>query len=101
MPIGDIRGQPLCSQYMGDVSISSLLNWSGRVGSTLLKRLTSGREVPYCRICDFLSASGSELILQEVLSRRGDFRARGINASGSPAFYRMKTPLNPSPEFLG
>ena len=86
---------------MDHVSINSLLSWSGRVGATLLEQLTAGREAPYCRICDFLSPRESELILQDLLGRQDEFRARGINASGSPAFYRMTTPLAPSPEFLG
>jgi SM-20-related protein len=101
MPIKGIRGQPFRNQHMDNVSICSLLSWSGRVGSTLLRRLTSGREAPYYRICNFLSPRGSELILQDMLERRDEFRARGINTSGTPVFYRMRTRLDPSPEFLG
>jgi SM-20-related protein len=35
-----------------------------------------------------------------LLERRDEFRARGINACGSPTFYRMSVPIDPSPEFL-
>jgi SM-20-related protein len=100
MPITDIRGQPFRNQYMDHVTIRSALSWSGRVGSTLLERLTSRQEALYCRFCNFLSPRGSELILHELLDRRGEFRARGSNAFGTPAFYRTRTRLDPFPEFL-
>lgn len=40
------------------------------------------------------------MFLRDMLERRDDFRARGTNAAGHPAFYRMKAPLPPSDEFL-
>jgi SM-20-related protein len=78
-----------------------LLSWPGRVGSTLLGRLTAGCEAPYYRISNFLSPREAELVLNEMLERRDEFRARGIGSSGSPTFYRLRTPLGPPPEFLG
>lgn len=68
---------------------------------TLLKRRVAVPEALYYRVSKFLSPQTAELILQDLLERRDEFRARGINASGAPTFYRMSTPFSPSTEFLG
>jgi SM-20-related protein len=69
-------------------------------GSSLLKCLPEADEAPYYRISNFLSQQTAERILQDILERRDEFRARGINASGAPTFYRMNTAFCPCAEFL-
>jgi hypothetical protein len=71
------------------------------IGSTLLRRLTARREAPYWRISSFLPPRGADVVLREMIERRGEFRARGRDSTGRPTFYRMMTPFGPCPEFLG
>lgn len=80
--------------------IPAPLGWPGRVGATLLGRLSAEREAPYCRFSNFLSPKVAELMLADLLERRDQFRARGIDSGGRPTFYRMSTPFSPSAEFL-
>jgi SM-20-related protein len=82
------------------VNALTLFNCSKVAGSRPLQRLTAVDEAPYYRISNFLSSETAELILQDLLERRKEFRARGINPSGTPTFYRMNTPWNPCAEFL-
>ena len=56
--------------------------------------------VPYLSIKNFLSGAGAALMLRELIDRRAEFRARGYNAAIRPSFYRMASPLAPTPEFL-
>ena len=85
---------------MDNVNALTLFNWSKAAGSNPFKRLIAAGEAPYYRISNFLSPQNAELILQGLLERRKEFRARGINPSGTPTFYRMSTPCRPSAEFL-
>lgn len=78
----------------------TLFNCSEGARSRLLRRLTTADEAPYCRVSNFLSAETAELILRDLLERRREFRARGINPSGTPRFYRMSKPRRPCAEFL-
>jgi SM-20-related protein len=71
-----------------------------RIGSSLQRRFGTSHPVPYLRITDFLSGAGAELMLREMIDQRAEFRPRGYNAAGCPTFYRITTPLPPSPEFL-
>lgn len=78
----------------------TLFNCSEGARSRLLRLLSTADEAPYYRVSNFLSAETAELILRELLERRREFRARGINPSGTPRFYRMSTPWRPCAEFL-
>ena len=56
--------------------------------------------LPFVRITDFLSRTDAERLLGKMIDRRGEFRPRGCNNTGHPAFYRMTSPLPTPPEFL-
>ena len=75
------------------------MNWSTPIG--LSPRFGTCQNVPYLRLTNFLSEAGAALVLREMIGRRAEFRPRGYNAAGRPAFYRMTAPLALSPEFLG
>ena len=75
-------------------------NCSNGRGPGRLELLTTADEVPYYRVSNFLSLQTAELILQDLLERPKEFRARGINPSGAATFYRMSTPWHPCAEFL-
>jgi SM-20-related protein len=77
-----------------------VVSWPTRIGSSHQRCFGTRHAVPYLRITDFLSGAGAELMLCELIHRCAEFRARGYNAAAGPTFYRMTTPLPPSPEFL-
>jgi SM-20-related protein len=82
------------------VNALTLVNCSKVSGSRLSKQLTKTDEEPYYRVRDFLKPQTAELILQDLVERRGEFRARGIHPSGAVTFYRMSRPWRPCAEFL-
>jgi SM-20-related protein len=57
-------------------------------------------ETPHCQIKTFLPPQTAEGILLDIVSRRGEFIAKGRRMGGDPAFHRMTSPLRIPPEFI-
>jgi len=76
------------------------VSWPTRLRSVLVGRPSGRRDVPYWRVSTFLPPHEADGVLRDLIERRAEFRPRGRNAAGRPTFYRMASPLVPSPEFL-
>ena len=77
-----------------------VVSWPNHIVCSIKRCFSANAMVAYLSIKNFLSGAGAALMLRELIDRRAEFRARGYNAAIRPSFYRMASPLAPTPEFL-
>lgn len=70
------------------------------IRSSVFARFRKRHPAPHLRITEFLPPETSDKFLCDLLKKRDQFRARGISASGNPAFFRLISSLQIPSEFL-